>query len=81
MLSPAQVMVFPTIVDPPVIAVTVSYPFGTTSSTVTPVASLGPALATSIVKVTVEPTKGVALSMALVMLTSDTGIGVVSCSA
>ena len=41
-------------------------------------ASLGPAFETVIVKVTVEPTNGVALSIILVIDMSDTGTGIVA---
>ena len=56
--KPVQLMVFPVIVEPAVIAVTVLYPLGTTSSTATPVTSLIPSLVISNLKVTLSPTFG-----------------------
>ena len=49
-------------------------PFGTTSSTETPVASLGPSLLTVIVNVTVSPTLGSGLSTNLIKLISTDGL-------
>ena len=69
-------MVFPVIVAPAVIAVTVSYPLGTTSSAATPVASFAPLFTTVNVKVTVSPTLGIVVLTALEILRSENTIGV-----
>ena len=59
------------------VALTIEYPAGTLSVTLTPVAGLGPPLWAVMVKVTLLPTLGVGLSTVLVIERSVTGTGVV----
>ena len=72
MLRPTQV-INPAASDPPLLIFEIPLkPLGTASSTDTPVASLGPALLTSIVKVTTSPTLGSASLTVLIKLMSAT---------
>src|SRR6187551_1364756 len=71
-VNPLQLMIPIEKVPPLLMLVMLLYPFGTTSPTATPVAALGPALLTVIVKVTTSPTFGVELLTVFIKLKSAT---------